>query len=73
MNMATRPSNLPIIIVTGASGLIGRHFLDSFKHNHYIYALARRSQKASGIEFHPNIQWIRVDIGEEDNVGILRH
>ncbi|MCK5032192.1 MAG: NAD(P)-dependent oxidoreductase [Calditrichia bacterium] len=63
--MNSRPSNLPTIIVTGASGFIGRHFLDTIKNDFYIYALARRSQKAAGIPIHKNIIWIRVDIAVE--------
>ena len=67
--MTSRPSDLPIIIVTGASGFIGRHFLQSFYKNFHIYALARRSQKSVGIAMHENINWIRVDIGEETSVN----
>ncbi|MCP4672756.1 MAG: NAD(P)-dependent oxidoreductase [Desulfobacula sp.] len=66
--MVSRPSDLPIIIVTGASGFIGRHFLESFHNDFYLYALARRSQKSVGIAMHENIIWVRVDIGEETSV-----
>ncbi len=54
---------LPTIIVTGASGIVGSNFVESIKENFKIYAIARRSQKKSGVKAHPNIIWIQVDIG----------
>lgn len=66
--MGQRPSRLPVIVVTGASGFIGRHFLKSFNYDFYIYALARRSQKDAGVPFHKNINWIRLDISDESQV-----
>ena len=53
----------PSIIVTGASGFVGRHFLEMAKENYLIYAIARRSQKEVGVAAHPHIKWIQVDIG----------
>ena len=55
----------PAIVVTGASGFIGRHFIQQFKDEFYIYAFARRSQHAVGIPEHPNIHWMRLDIRDE--------
>jgi len=66
--MDQRPSKLPILIVTGASGFIGRHLVQSFYFDFYIYALARRSQKQANVPMHKNIEWIRVDIGEKESV-----
>lgn len=57
-------SRLPVIIVTGASGFIGRHFLEQAKENHIIYALARRTMHEVGVKPHKNIKWFLVDIGE---------
>ena len=54
---------LPSILVTGASGIVGRNFLEAAKTDFIIYALARRSQKEAGVAEHPNIKWIQVDIG----------
>ena len=54
---------LPSIVVTGASGFIGRHLLDALKDDYRIYALARRSQIRCGAPFHDNIIWHQVDIG----------
>ena len=56
--MADRPR----IIVTGASGFIGRHLIESLKESHEIYAMARRSQARSNSPIHDNIHWMQVDI-----------
>lgn len=50
------------LIVTGASGFLGRHLLDALKEEHRIFGIARRSQHVSGAPVHPNISWFQVDI-----------
>ena len=59
---------LPVIIITGASGFVGSYLLNAFKDNYQIYAIARRSQNAARVPPHPNINWMRVDIGRENEV-----
>lgn len=54
--------DLPSVIVTGASGFVGRNFLAAVADEYQIFALARRSQTAAGVAPHPNITWIQVDI-----------
>ncbi|MBX3043944.1 MAG: NAD(P)-dependent oxidoreductase [Candidatus Kapabacteria bacterium] len=56
----------PSIIITGASGFIGRYLLDSFKEDYIIYAIARRSRTESNIPYHHNIKWIQCDIANEE-------
>lgn len=56
----------PRIIVSGASGFVGRHLLDEIKECFEIYALARRSQAQCGAPVHPNITWTQVDIAEPE-------
>lgn len=53
---------LPSILVTGASGFVGRNFLAALGDDYRIFALARRSQTDAGVTPHPNIRWIQVDI-----------
>ncbi len=60
---------LPTIIVTGASGIVGKSFLEFSKKNFKIYAIARRSQTEVLVEEHPNIKWIQVDIGNRTNLN----
>ena len=55
----------PTIIITGASGFIGRYFMDIVKDHYQIIAIARRSSKEAGIPFHPNIFWIQWDIASK--------
>ncbi len=55
--------SLPRIVITGASGFIGRHLLDALKENYLIHAMGRRSQVRCGAPFHKNIIWHQVDIG----------
>lgn len=62
--MAEAGDRLPRLLVTGASGFIGRHLLDSLKEEWRIVGLARRTQARSGAPVHPNITWHQVDIGD---------
>ncbi len=71
-------SNLPSIVITGASGFIGRYLLDSIKEDYRIFAIARRSQKESDVPDHINITWLQCDIGntqlvDETTNHIIEH
>lgn len=59
---------LPRLIITGASGFIGRRLLDEFKEDFEIIGIARRSQERCGAPQHPNISWFQVDIGDRPQV-----
>ena len=63
-------NNLPTIVITGASGFIGRYFIDNNKEQYYIFAIARRSSNEANVPIHPNIQWIQWDIS---NSAILEN
>jgi len=56
--------SLPRLLITGASGFLGRRLLDVFKEDYEIFGLARRSQSRSGAPEHPNITWLQADIAE---------
>jgi nucleoside-diphosphate-sugar epimerase len=60
---------LPRLILTGASGFIGRHLLDAFKEEFRIVGLARRSQLHCGAPVHNNITWYQVDIGDTKSLS----
>jgi len=60
--------DLPSIIITGASGFVGRHFIESVKDDFKIFAIARRSAKEAGVDFHQNIHWIQWDISHKSKV-----
>ena len=56
------------IIITGASGFVGRRLLDAFKEDFKIYGLARRSQVRCEAPFHPNISWFQTDIADRRSI-----
>jgi len=60
---------LPRLIVTGASGFIGRRLLQGLKDKYRILGIARRSQLRCGAPFHDNISWYQVDLGDRESVA----
>ena len=64
-------SHLPKILVTGASGFVGRELIEHLCQDFYIYAFARRTQLEAGIAHHKHIEWILVDIANESNLKIV--
>ena len=61
-------TSLPSLVITGASGFIGRYFLDFIKEQFSVIAIARRSAKEANISEHPNIRWIQWDIANSAQV-----
>ncbi len=61
---------LPKMIVTGASGFVGRHLLNHFKDKYFIYAFARKTQQQARVPVHKNIKWILVDIANEERLAL---
>jgi len=59
---------LPTVVVTGASGFIGRHFVIAVSEKFRLFCIARRSQKEVGIPYHNNIDWLQVDITNRKNL-----
>jgi nucleoside-diphosphate-sugar epimerase len=60
---------LPRLIITGASGFIGRRLLDGLKESFEIVGMARRSQLRCGAPFHDNISWFQMDVGDRESVA----
>ena len=59
---------LPGIVVTGASGFIGRHFVIAVSEKFRLFCIARRSQKEVGIPYHKNLHWLQLDITNQKNL-----
>ncbi len=59
---------LPGIVVTGASGFIGRHFVIAVSDKFRLFCIARRSQKEAGIPYNDNIHWLQADITNWENI-----
>jgi nucleoside-diphosphate-sugar epimerase len=57
------------LIVTGASGFVGRHLLEELKEDYRIFGIARRSQRECGAPVHSNIAWMQVDIGDKEGLA----
>lgn len=60
---------LPRLVITGASGFIGRRLLEGLKDHFEIVGLARRSQARCGAPFHDNISWFQADIGDRESLA----
>jgi nucleoside-diphosphate-sugar epimerase len=59
------------ILITGASGFIGRNFINAIKSDFFIYATARKNQHETDIPLLPNIQWIQADLGDRESVDLI--
>jgi len=60
--------SLPRLVVTGASGFIGSHFIETYQNDFQIFAIARRSQQEVGLPRHKNITWFLADIADRAHV-----
>lgn len=52
------------LVITGASGFVGRHLLAALQADNLVFALARRSQGRARVPAHPNVRWLQADIAE---------
>ena len=55
---------LPGLILTGASGFVGRHFIKAAIGKFRLFCIARRTMEESGVQPDANIRWIQVDIAK---------
>jgi nucleoside-diphosphate-sugar epimerase len=58
--------SLPGLLITGASGFVGRHVLEAANGKFRLFCLARRSQFEAGIPRMENQRWTQVDIAHRD-------
>jgi len=63
---------LPGLLLTGASGFVGRNFIkavgdDSFR----LFCVGRRSMEEAGVQAHANLRWTQVDIADWDTLKDL--
>lgn len=71
INKRTSSRGLPVILVTGASGLVGGQFINAVKNDFFVYAIARRCQIDTDVPMHDNIHWLYCDIGDAQRVAHL--
>ena len=58
--------SLPGIVVTGASGFVGRHVLEAAADRFRLFCLARRSRFEAGIPEGENLRWTQLDVAHRD-------
>ena len=61
--------NLPKILITGASGFVGRYLIGRLQEKYVIYAFARKTQQHARVPLHKNIKWVLVDIANEERLS----
>jgi nucleoside-diphosphate-sugar epimerase len=66
MSLDEMNTALPGVIVTGASGFVGRHFLEAAAGRFRLFCIARRSQFEAGVARRADLRWTQVDIGERE-------
>jgi len=54
----------PAIVVTGASGFLGRHLLGALRPDRRVVAIDRLSQGEAEIAEHPNLRWYQIDLAD---------
>jgi nucleoside-diphosphate-sugar epimerase len=64
---------LPGLILTGASGFIGRNFIKAAADNFRLFCVGRRSMEEAGVQGNNNLRWTQVDIADWDNLKDLIH
>jgi len=57
------------MIITGATGFVGRHLLEAFGDDFDIWALSRGSPSLRGASLPANARWLPVDIARPQDVG----
>jgi len=57
-----RRKDKPTVLITGASGFVGKYLLENLINDYHVIAIARRSRAAAGVGFYPNLDWIQWDI-----------
>ncbi len=56
--------SLPGLVITGASGFLGRHLVQAVREDYRVFAVARRAQARSAVALHQNLTWLQADICE---------
>ncbi len=56
------------IVVTGASGFLGRQLLGLLRRRHHVLAVDRRALAESEMAHHPRVEWYQVDLCDREAV-----
>ncbi len=66
-----RVVSLPSLLVTGASGFIGRHVVAAFQRQWRVHAFGRRTAAEARAPEGPNITWHQVDLGVPETMDAV--
>jgi nucleoside-diphosphate-sugar epimerase len=55
---------LPGLILTGASGFVGRNFIKAAADTFRLFCVGRRSMEEAGVQGNSNLRWTQVDIAD---------
>lgn len=58
----------PWVIITGATGFLGGRLVRQLQKEYRIVAIGRRSPYEAGVPEGPDIEWLRIDIGDFDRL-----
>lgn len=62
---------LPGLILTGASGFVGRNFIKAAADNFRLFCIGRRSMEEAGVQANSNLRWTQLDIADWPNLKDL--
>ena len=62
---------LPGLILTGASGFVGRNFIKAAAGKFRLFCIARRSMEEAGVQPDANLRWTQVDIADREKLHEL--
>jgi len=62
---------LPGLVLTGASGFVGRNFIKATAGNFRLFCIGRRSMEEAGVQACDNLRWTQVDIADWANLKDL--
>jgi nucleoside-diphosphate-sugar epimerase len=60
--------SLPGLVITGASGFVGRHLLQTVCDDYRVFAVDKRSQGRSGVAQYKQMSWLQADVGERPQI-----
>jgi nucleoside-diphosphate-sugar epimerase len=59
----------PRIVVTGASGFLGRHVVEVLEREHEVLAIARGTPGGRGFPVPGSVRWLTADVGRAEDVA----
>ncbi len=68
-----RKNKIPTVLVTGASGFIGHHLVTHLCPDYQVIAFARRTQNEAGLSAHPHLEWVLVDLMDQEQLEKAFH